>query len=184
MAVPMNPTMCSDDPIYAPSYEYCDKCDELAAAFTQARAEAVEAAADAQEFAAEAQQAAETAAADVENALVDYVRDGEAWAIGERDGTPVEESDDTYQNNAKYYKDVTETIATSASDSESHAAQSATQASNSATAAQNAQTAAQNAQAAAEAAAEAAASVFSVVGNVTFTVLENGQVREIWTKEE
>lgn len=184
MSIPMNPSMCSDDPVYVPSYKYCDECDRLATEFEEARQEAVQAAADAQEFAGEAKTAAETAAADVEDALVDYVNDGEAWATGERDGTPVEESDDTYQNNAKYYKDVTEAIATSASDSESQAAQSATQASNSATTAQNAQTAAETAQAAAEAAAEAAASVFSVVGNVTFTVLENGQVREIWTKEE
>ena len=43
------------------------------------------------------------------------------------------------------------------------------------------------AEAAAESAAEsaeAAASVFSVVGNVAFSVLANGQVRETWTKEE
>ena len=36
----------------------------------------------------------------------------------------------------------------------------------------------------AEESAEAAASVFSVVGNVAFSVLSNGQVRETWTKEE
>lgn len=184
MSIPMNPSICSDDPVYVPEYKYCNECDRLATEFEEARQEAVQAAADAQEFAADAKEAAENAADDVVNSLADYVRDGEAWAIGERGGTPVEESDETYQNNSKYYKDVTEAIATSASDSESHAAQSATQASNSATAAQNASSAAQTAQAAAEAAAEAAASVFSVVGNVTFTVLENGQVREIWTKEE
>ena len=36
----------------------------------------------------------------------------------------------------------------------------------------------------AEESAEAAAAVFSVVGNVAFSVLSNGQVRETWTKEE
>ena len=158
----MNPSMCGDDPIWVPEYKYCDECDRLAQEFEEARQEAINAAADAQRF----------------------VYDGEAWATGKRDGIPVPPSDEAYQNNAEYYKDVTETIASTASDSESHAAQSATQASNSANAALNASASAHEAQLAAEAAAEAAASVFSVVGNVTFTVLETGQVREIWTKEE
>ena len=33
------------------------------------------------------------------------VSDAEAWAVGTRNGTPVESTDPTYHNNAKYYAD-------------------------------------------------------------------------------
>ena len=32
-----------------------------------------------------------------------HALDSEAWAVGERGGEPVEDTDETYQNNAKYY---------------------------------------------------------------------------------
>lgn len=34
---------------------------------------------------------------------LDHSEDAEAWAVGERGGTPVESSDGTYENNAKHY---------------------------------------------------------------------------------
>lgn len=33
----------------------------------------------------------------------DHAEDSEAWAVGERAGEPVEDTDETYQNNAKWY---------------------------------------------------------------------------------
>ena len=41
-------------------------------------------------------------------------QDAEAWAIGERDGTPVADTDETYHNNAKYYSEVAHDEATDA----------------------------------------------------------------------
>ena len=43
-----------------------------------------------------------------------YVQDAEAWAKGTRGGTAVGSSDDTYQKNAKYYRDQANTHATNA----------------------------------------------------------------------
>lgn len=40
--------------------------------------------------------------------------DSEAWAVGERKGVPVEEDDETYQNNSKYYADMAEQVASEA----------------------------------------------------------------------
>lgn len=114
----------------------------------------------------------------------EILHEAEAWAVGQRAGIDVDEEDDTYHNNAKYYAGIAESAKTSAGASEQNAASSASAASGSASAAAASNTAAQAAKNDAEAAAEAAASTFSVVGNVAFTVLENGQVREIWTEEE
>lgn len=36
------------------------------------------------------------------------VTESEAWAVGERDGTPVDSDDKTYHNNSKYYAEVSE----------------------------------------------------------------------------
>ena len=119
---------------------------------------------------------------DVEKAEV--LSEAEAWAVGERDGVPVTEDDDTYHNNAKYYATQAALSEASASESEENALEAKNQAAASASSAASAKTAAETAQDAAETAAETAASVFAVVGNVAFSVLENGQVREIWTEEE
>lgn len=40
--------------------------------------------------------------------------DAEAWAVGQRDGVPVEEDDETYNNNSKFYADVAGQAAASA----------------------------------------------------------------------
>ncbi|MBQ3281548.1 MAG: hypothetical protein IJH41_03970 [Eubacterium sp.] len=119
---------------------------------------------------------------DVEKAEV--LSEAEAWAVGQRDGVDVPSTDPTYHNNSKYYKEAAALSAASAGSDAQGAAGSASAAAGSASSATAAKTAAETAQGLAEAAAEAAASVFAVVGNVTFSVLENGQVRETWTEEE
>lgn len=43
-----------------------------------------------------------------------YAEESEAWAVGERQGVPVTEGDDTYQNNSKYYSQQSESSAQSA----------------------------------------------------------------------
>lgn len=114
----------------------------------------------------------------------EVLQESEAWAVGTRDGVPVDEEDPVYHNNSKWYAEQAELSKTAASNSEHTATEKASEASESASTAGAAKTDAEAAAAAAAASAEAAASVFSVVGNVAFSVLPNGQVRETWTKEE
>ena len=38
----------------------------------------------------------------------EYVADAEAWAVGERNGTPVASTDETYENNSKYWAEQSE----------------------------------------------------------------------------
>ena len=47
--------------------------------------------------------ASETAAAGSANDALSYAHLSESWAVGERNGVPVPSSDDTYENNSKYY---------------------------------------------------------------------------------
>ena len=75
-----------------------------------------------------------------------YVEQAEAWAVGQRNGTPVQDTDETYHNNAKYY-------AEQAASSESNAASSE---SNAQTYAGNAETSAGNALASKQSAASSA----------------------------
>ena len=124
-------------------------------------------------------------------AKAEVLQESEAWAVGTRDGVPVDEEDPTYHNNAKYYTDKlgedSAAAAESAEEAAAHEIASAASASNAnyqRAAAEDARNRALSAQAAAEQAAQDAASAFSVIGNVAFTVLPNGQVREIWTEEE
>ena len=49
-----------------------------------------------------------TAAAGSKSNAAGSAEDAEAWAVGERGGTPVESGDDTYHNNAKYYAEQAE----------------------------------------------------------------------------
>lgn len=114
----------------------------------------------------------------------EVLHEAEAWAVGKRDGVPVTEEDDTYHNNSKWYSDQAALAETAASASEQTASQKASQAAASAADAVTAKTDAEAAATAATASAEAAASVFAVVGNVAFSVLPNGQVRETWTRDE
>lgn len=41
----------------------------------------------------------------------EYATDSEAWAVGQRDGTDVEETDETYQNNSKYWSQLAQQAA-------------------------------------------------------------------------
>ena len=52
----------------------------------------------------------ETTTANV-NASEQNALDSEAWAVGERDGVPVAVTDETYQNNSKFYADKAEQAA-------------------------------------------------------------------------
>lgn len=54
----------------------------------------------------EAVQTAQNSASD----SADSAEDSEAWAVGERGGTPVGSSDETYHNNSKYYAGLAEDI--------------------------------------------------------------------------
>ena len=54
-------------------------------------------------------QASAIAAALSEGNAFDSAEDSEAWAIGERSGTPVPSTDPTYENNSKYYSEQSET---------------------------------------------------------------------------
>ena len=56
---------------------------------------------------------AEAAASDAiasESVCADAAEDAEAWAVGERNGTPVTSGDDTYQNNSKYYSELASAV--------------------------------------------------------------------------
>ena len=106
------------------------------------------------------EQAVEAAEAAESSAL-----DAEAWAVGERDGEPVTDQDETYQNNAKYYalssiaaKEAAEAAASAAAESAGSAADSATDASGSAESAAGSATASAGSAAQAAGSATAAAS--------------------------
>lgn len=106
------------------------------------------------------EQAVEAAEAAENSAL-----DAEAWAVGERDGEPVTDQDETYQNNAKYYalssiaaKEAAEAAASAAVESARSAADSATDASGSAESASGSASAAAGSAAQAAGSATAAAS--------------------------
>ena len=81
-------------------------------------------------YTAEAQKAVEEAQEAVEKAE-DAVEDAEAWAIGERGGSPVVPTDPTYHNNSKWYSEQAATSETNAATSETNAATSETNAANS-----------------------------------------------------
>lgn len=70
-------------------------------------------------------------------AIIDLARshmlNAEAWAVGTKNGVPVESTEPQYENNAKYYSDHAESSADNAAASVSAAAGSATAASASAT---------------------------------------------------
>ena len=56
--------------------------------------------------------------------IIHYVQDAEAWAVGTRDGEPVDNTDPAYENNSKYYSEQGGASATAAALSETHAATS------------------------------------------------------------
>jgi len=63
---------------------------------------------DCEQYRDEAHDSATAAATSEVNAL-DSAKDSEAWAVGERGGLPVPSTDDTYENNSKYYAEQSET---------------------------------------------------------------------------
>ncbi len=71
--------------------------------------EAQQKAEEAQGKAEDAQEASETAernAKESEDNSLSNAQTAEAWAVGERGGVPVDQSDYTYNNNAKHYSDL------------------------------------------------------------------------------
>ena len=88
-----------------------EDAQEAAETAQGAAEDAQEAAETAQGLAEDAQTAAETA----QGAAEDSAEDAEAWAVGQRGGVDVGSSDATYHNNSKYYANVAETAAQSAS---------------------------------------------------------------------
>ena len=114
----------------------------------------------------------------------EVLHEAEAWAVGQRDGEDVDEEDETYQNNSKYYAGKAEASKIASQTAEQNASAQALAASGSASAAASSKTASEAAASRAEAASEAAGNVFARVGNVTFSVMPDGGVREVWTKEE
>ena len=76
---------------------------QTAAETAQGKAEDAQTAAEnAQDAAENAQEASEFAQEHAESAA----SDSEAWAVGTRDGTPVSSGDPTYQNNSKYWEEL------------------------------------------------------------------------------
>lgn len=71
-------------------------------------------------YANSASESASTAVAS-DIAAAQSKEDAEAWAVGERDSTPVTSGDVTYENNAKYYSEEAADSATAASTSETNA---------------------------------------------------------------
>lgn len=63
------------------------------------------------------------------SAIISYVEDAEAWAVGTRSGEPVDNTDPTYHNNSKYYSEQGGASATAAAISETNAATSESNAS-------------------------------------------------------
>lgn len=97
-----------DDP--DPWQDLLDRLEELLGEMQQE-------AADTRENAAAADQSAQDAAASESNA--------EAWAVGERGGEPVPETDPTYENNAKHYAGLASASETEAKEAADAADQSA-----------------------------------------------------------
>lgn len=100
----------------------------------------------------------------------EVLHEAEAWAVGQRDGVDVDEEDETYQNNSKYYAEEAEASQTAAASSERNAAASAVWAADSKDVVENAKTAAEAAQTAAEAAAQQASNTFQLAGSTSFSV--------------
>lgn len=133
---------------------YAGDCETSADASADSAADSASSAADAAASAASSAESAEEAAA---SAAAAY-QDAEVWAKGTRGGVPVEEGEDGYHDNAKYYSEQSSSSATTAASSAASAMGYASSASSSKTAAQTAQGAAETAQGKAETAASNAVS--------------------------
>lgn len=86
ITLPVNPRPARSDIQPTPAEQL--QIDTLVAAMNQAVT-------DSEESADESERQAEISKG--------HAQDAEAWAVGERDGVPVDDEDETYQNNARYY---------------------------------------------------------------------------------
>lgn len=85
---------------YEPTPAQQGAIDQLISALN----DGVEAAEQSATSADESAQAASNSATEAN----EHAEDSEAWAVGQRNGTDVEQSDETYHNNSKYYAEVAE----------------------------------------------------------------------------
>ena len=85
-----------------PYEDWVERLEDLGAETLQNAQDAAGSASEAQGYAGDAE-AAKNAAEAAQAAAESSQEDAEAWAVGERDGEPVPETDPTFENNAKYY---------------------------------------------------------------------------------
>lgn len=106
----------------------------------------------------------------------EVLHEAEAWAVGERDGVPVDEEDPTYHNNSKWYADQAKSAKIDAANSEAaaagHEAGALGYKNAAANAAGNAETSAEIAQNA----AAAAAAVFTQAGEASYSIDEDNDL--------
>lgn len=106
----------------------------------------------------------------------EVLHEAEAWAVGERDGVPVDEEDPTYHNNSKWYTDQAKSAKIDAANSEAaaagHEAGALGYKNAAANAAGNAETSAEIAQNA----AAAAAAVFTQAGEASYSIDEDNDL--------
>lgn len=119
------------------------------------------------------------------------LKNAEAWAVGQRGGVDVEETDETYHNNSKYYAEqagasnaTAETYAASAKESERKAAASASGISVDRATVQDLATAVYAAKEDVEELVQQAQSVFTTSGDCQTVVNEDGSITEYWTISE
>ena len=119
------------------------------------------------------------------------LKNAEAWAVGQRGGVDVDETDVTYHNNSKYYaekaaedKAITGTYASGARQSELQAASSASKTNVDRAAVQELAAAVYAAKEESAQLVEEAKNVFSYEGDVQYVVNEDGSISEYWTISE
>ena len=154
---------------------------EQASAIDQAIAALQSAVASTQASAEAAEDSAEAAAGSAASAG-GSVKDAEAWAVGTKDGTPVEETDPQYHNNSKYYAGRANDSATAAAGSAGDASDSATAAAGSARDASDSAAAAEGSADEAELYAERAEQAATSAGYMFFEIDEEGHL--IYTRTD
>ena len=109
--------------------DYNNSSNQTAKAYAD---EAALSAQHSQDYSNASRQSSDTSAAKAQESNT-YAFNSEAWAVGQRNGSDVEATDPTYNNNAKYYAGNAGASATAAAGSATSAASSATAAAGSAT---------------------------------------------------
>ena len=95
--------MPSTDPAYHNNAKYYAEQAGSSASAAAGSASAASGSAGAAAGSASAASGSAGAAAGSASAAAGSASDAEAWAVGKRNGTDVPSTDDTYENNAKYY---------------------------------------------------------------------------------